>query len=374
MSPATPRHAPHLASSIAGAIRARFARHEFRILLVQIIKSVFAATLAWWLSTTYLHTDFPFLAPWTALLSIHPTTYRTLTRAAQTLIATILGIAVTYSVAAVFDIAVWTYALALLIGLLLARLRWIREEGITVATMAIFLLSDGFSDDSSQLADRVLEIVVGVAVGCAVNLLIFPPFRDQQATWLTGATLQRFGEILRGIGESQPARWSAEDIQDWLRTTTELSNKLTHAWSQVNFARESRRINPRRLTIGEVSEEEWEEALRRTFTGLSHLQILISALAEFSPQDTPRNRTDTSTESEHLFLASWLEIARRAGQALEAPDSRAFGSADLRRQLANLRHESSSREDFSSAPWPLYGALLNSLEQVLSLIDIRYPQ
>lgn len=72
MSPAIPRHAPHLASSIAEAIRARFARHEFRILLVQIIKSVFAATLAWWLSTTYLHTDFPFLAPWTALLDLTP--------------------------------------------------------------------------------------------------------------------------------------------------------------------------------------------------------------------------------------------------------------------------------------------------------------
>lgn len=378
MSPAIAPKPPYLASRLTEAIRARFARHEFQILLVQIIKSVLAATVAWWLSTTYLHTEFPFLAPWTALLSIHPTAYRTLARAAQTLVATILGIAVTYAVSTVFGVAMWTYALALLVGLLLARLRWIRKEGITVATMAIFLLSDGFSDNSAQLSDRILEILVGVAIGCSVNLIILPPFRDKQATWLTGTTLQRFGEILRGIGESRPERWSPEESQEWLKTTSELNNKLTHAWSQVNFARESRRINPRRLTIGDVPEEEWEEALRRTFSGLSHLQIIISALTEFSAQDPPSNnaatKAETDTASEDQFLRSWLEIARRAGQALETPDSRAFGSADLRQQLADLRKDSSSCKGISSAPWPLYGTLLYSLEQVLTLIDIRYPQ
>ena len=50
---------------------------------LQVLKSVIAASAAWWLSVSFLGTEYPFLGPWVALLTIDATTYRTLSRGIQ---------------------------------------------------------------------------------------------------------------------------------------------------------------------------------------------------------------------------------------------------------------------------------------------------
>lgn len=53
-----------IAHRLAGYVR----RPEFVTDLFQILKTVLAATLAWWFSGAVLDSQMPFLAPWTALL------------------------------------------------------------------------------------------------------------------------------------------------------------------------------------------------------------------------------------------------------------------------------------------------------------------
>src|SRR5690625_8050144 len=53
-------------------------RPEFIDDLLQILKCVVAATAAWWFAVTVLESELPFLAPWTALLAVHATVYRSL--------------------------------------------------------------------------------------------------------------------------------------------------------------------------------------------------------------------------------------------------------------------------------------------------------
>ena len=65
--------------------------------VLQIIKMVLAATVSWWLSINFLNTEYPFLSPWVALLTIDATAYRTLTRGAQSVLASLLGILVALS-------------------------------------------------------------------------------------------------------------------------------------------------------------------------------------------------------------------------------------------------------------------------------------
>ena len=60
--------------------------------MLQIIKMVLAATVSWWLSINFLNTEYPFLSPWVALLTIDATAYRTLTRGAQSVLASLLGL------------------------------------------------------------------------------------------------------------------------------------------------------------------------------------------------------------------------------------------------------------------------------------------
>ena len=103
---------------------------------VQTVKSVIAATVAWWVSASLLQTQMPFLAPWTALLTVHATVYRSLSHGVQTSIASALGVGLSFIIGNYLGVSVWTYALALLVGLIAARIQWIRDEGVAIATTA----------------------------------------------------------------------------------------------------------------------------------------------------------------------------------------------------------------------------------------------
>jgi uncharacterized membrane protein YgaE (UPF0421/DUF939 family) len=177
---------------------------------LQIAKCVIAATGAWWVSVTFLNTSFPFLAPWVALLTIDATAYRTLSRGVQSTVASLLGIGVAFTVGTFLGVSLWTYALALLVGLVVARVRWIRDEGVTVATMSIFILSDGFSEQQQQFGDRMLEIGVGVLVGVVVNLLVLPPMRDRQASRYVDSVNRRMGSVLENMGEEFASSWDTD--------------------------------------------------------------------------------------------------------------------------------------------------------------------
>ena len=155
--------------------------------LLLAVKAVIAATAAWAISVGVLGTDVAFMAPWTALLTVHATVHRSLSRGAQTTISSAVGMGLAFVVMHFLGVNIWTFALALFIGLMGARLSWIRDEGVAIATTAIFI----FTADDPMFADRFIELILGVCVGILVNMLVVPPLKDQQAgvmwTALTGA-------------------------------------------------------------------------------------------------------------------------------------------------------------------------------------------
>lgn len=126
-------------------------RPEFGTELLHILKGVIAATAAWWLSLEVLDSMLPFLAPWTALLTVQATVHRSLSRGAQTTVASAISVGLSFMIGAYLGVSVWTFALALLIGLAGARLSWIRDEGVAIATTAIFVLGSGFSQQQPLL-------------------------------------------------------------------------------------------------------------------------------------------------------------------------------------------------------------------------------
>src|SRR5690625_2019655 len=107
---------------------------------LQIVKIVVAASFAWWLSVFVLDSTMPFLAPWVALLTVYPTVFQSVTRGAQMTIASWVGVGVSFLIGNYLGVGLATLALAILIGMLISRLPCLREEGVAVATTAIFVL------------------------------------------------------------------------------------------------------------------------------------------------------------------------------------------------------------------------------------------
>lgn len=163
-----------------------------------------------------LESPLPFLAPWTALLTVHATVHRSFSHGVQTTLASAIGVAVSFLIGNYLGVNMLTFALALFIGVAAARLRWIREEGIAIATTAIFVLGSGFTDQEPLLDERLLEVCVGVATGIAANLLIAPPLRDRQAARQVDRINQRMGALLIERADEFSTSWNTDQAESWI--------------------------------------------------------------------------------------------------------------------------------------------------------------
>ena len=338
--------------------------------LLQIIKTVVAATGAWWLSDSVLNSQMPFLAPWAALLTVHATVHRSLSRGAQSTIASTLGVALSFVIGNFLGVSIWTFALALLVGLAAARLPWIRDEGIAIATTGIFVLGSGFDSQQPFLGERILELCIGVAVGIVVNLLVIPPLRDQQAARYVDSINRRMGDTLVDMADEMDEGWDTENANDWFQTTESMSEELNSAWQSVKFARESQRANPRdrlrrkRTPSGETrdaptsaEDATYENILQRVDEGISHLRHLTRTLRE---GDYASGEWDTR------FREKWTSIVRDAGRSIADPDAEVD---PIFKRLEELSVNMVDDDGLPERSWPLYGSLIASVQHIAAVVD-----
>ena len=342
-------------------------RPEFVTDLFQILKSVVAATAAWWLSVKVLESPIPFLAPWTALLTVHATVHRSLSRGAQTSVASIVGVGLSFLIGTYLGVSVWTFALALFVGLAGARISWIRDEGVAIATTAIFILGSDFTEQQPLLLDRLIEVSLGVAIGIAVNLVIIPPLRDQQAARYVDSINRRMGDLLTRMADEFATSWETDQADAWLDEIESMHTELDSAWQSVRFATESRRSNPRyrlpnrrrphvrrRPTGDEVT---YENILERVDEGISHLRHLARTLREASYAEGAWDER---------FRERWSATVRDTGHAIADPDAEVDPIYD---RVTALARAMSDDQDLPQESWPLYGSLLTSMRHIAVVVD-----
>src|SRR5699024_1258094 len=121
---------------------------------------------------------------------------RSLNRGLQMLVSSVAGVGLSFLIGNYLGVSVWTLALALLIGMAASRLKWIEDEGVAIATTAIFVFSSGYADNEVLLVERIIDVALGVGVGLLVNLLLVPPLRDAQAARYVDSINHRMGDVL----------------------------------------------------------------------------------------------------------------------------------------------------------------------------------
>ncbi|APX33913.1 hypothetical protein BH708_15680 [Brachybacterium sp. P6-10-X1] len=358
-----------LGSRAAAALR----RPEVETDLVQIAKAVVAASIAWWLAISVLESAQPFLAPWTALLTVHATVFRSLSRGAQTLVASALGVLVSFLVGSFLGVHLWTFALALLLGMLGSRLPGIRMEGVAIATTAIFVLGSGFEAQQALLLSRLVEVALGVGVGAAINLLVVPPLRDKQAAAYVDHINRRMGAVLEDMAESFSVSWETDRAEEWSREATAMRQELDAVWETVRLARESGRANPRRRLPtplgrrgrgrggrrghGADSEVGYEEILLRVDEGILHLLHLARTLREASYVEGAWDEQ---------FRRRWTATVRDAGRSIADPDA---DVEPVQRRLDALAVQLSDHQELPRENWPIYGSLITSMQLIATIVD-----
>ena len=323
----------------------------------QLGKTVIAAVVAWVLAVDVFHLAQAFMAPWAALLTVQATVFGTLKRGVQQAAASVLGVLIAFAAWQLFGLDAVSLAAAVLAGLLVGSVRGVRAETTTAAT-AVVVLTTGYLDKSGMLAARLADTGIGIVVGLVVNLALWPPLRDRGAANQIDVIDDRVGDLLADIAARLRKGFMPDDIDGWIARTDGLEKDIDRAWNVIEEARESGRLNLRRSVPQRMQAAE----------GLVPIvNRLAQAVAETrSMVRTIRFAHVPPEEWDDAFRDPWLDLLHRSGTAVADADTDQVKAvrAELR-ALANRLAVGELHDDL----WPVYGALLINLRNVLDALD-----
>ncbi|KQO93808.1 FUSC family protein [Leifsonia sp. Leaf264] len=220
-------------------------RSSARIPLLQVTKSAVATVLAWFIAELVLPGTLPVFAAIAALLVVQPSVNQSVGRAVERSFGVIAGVIIAFGIGIVFGqhsfVVLAAIVLAIFVGWAL-RLTPGSANQIPISVMLV--LTIGSTTPDYALA-RIIETLIGAAIGVIVNILVVPPVLlapAQNAVTALGveiaATFDRLADALR------TAKTDAQ-LQEILITARLLRPIQAKAQEALTAADESLAFNPR---------------------------------------------------------------------------------------------------------------------------------
>lgn len=231
----------------------RFRRPEStaRRSLLLVLKCALAATVSWFISYELMNATSPAFAPFSAVLMVQVTVYQSVVQSLRYVGAVAAGVAVQAVLGLSAGPDLVTFALVALVALVISRWRVLGAQGSQVATAAFFAFATyttatDEADQLRQLGQIVLLVLIGSAVGVAVNVLVAPPLRYRSAEYGIRALAQEIHDLLDAmapeLGEGGP---DEDTTSGWRDRATRTGALITQSREGLRTARESLRLNPR---------------------------------------------------------------------------------------------------------------------------------
>lgn len=195
------------------------AGHE-RDTLLLTGKSALAATVAWVISYDLLQAQSPAFAPFSAVLIMQVTVYRSLLQSLRYVGAVVSGVAVQAALGFLVGPDLLTFVLVALVALVIGRWPALGSQGSQVVTAAFFAFSTYISatsnlDKITQLGQIILLVLIGCGVGVVVNVAVVPPCATAVPSTASGPSPMRC------------ATWSATCIRRCARANSTRSAATT---------------------------------------------------------------------------------------------------------------------------------------------------
>ncbi|MEV4560796.1 aromatic acid exporter family protein [Kitasatospora sp. NPDC049285] len=365
-----------LPESLAAVLR-RSAREPF---VVQTVRATVAATLSYVVATWLSSEPVPLTAPLTALLVVQVTVYSTLKTSIRRVNSVVVGVLIAIGFSAVVGLSWWSLGLIILASLIIGRFVRVDEFVQEVAISAMLIL--GVSQVTEQAWDRVLETLIGAAVGLLFNLVFAPPVWVDTAGESIEDLARRARQLLLDIAEQLGAPTPVARAAERLHEARRLDQAIAGVDGALRQAEDSLRLNPR------ISEGLLSRLVLRT--GLDTLEICVvvirviaRSLTDLAKRRGPGERLfppEVSLALEELLghlggaLVSFAvlvttQVSRNAEEAerrLTAELAAAWASRENVAQLL-LRRVQEHPE-----AWQLHGSLLAEVDRILDELDLEH--
>ncbi|GGR32724.1 FUSC family protein [Streptomyces aurantiogriseus] len=357
----------------------RFVQRHREPVVVQTVRSAAAATIAYVIALRLSPEAAPLTAPLTALLVVQVTLYATLTNGVRRVNSVVAGVLVAIAFSLLVGLTWWSLALLIVASLVVGRLVRVDEYVPEVAISAMLVLGVTTVGDTAWA--RVLETLIGAAVGLGINLLLPPPVWVEEAGESIEGLARRVRQLMLRLGEQAAGRVVVEQAAARLHEARRLDHDIVGVDAALRQAEDSLRLNPR------VREGLLHRVVLRT--GLDTLEICTVVLRVLA-----RTLTDLTKEREPhpLFEAEIGEVVERllseiadavvsfavlvtTQVSLNADAAEARLSAELRQAAATrdkLAQVLLERLQHDARQWQLHGAVLTEVNRILDELDTEH--
>ncbi|MDQ0923567.1 uncharacterized membrane protein YgaE (UPF0421/DUF939 family) [Pseudarthrobacter sp. W1I19] len=188
---------------------------------------------------------YAYYAPLGALVAMYHNVAGSVRQGVQALTGLAVGIGLAVVLVNIADPSPLTVAIFMGIGVLLGGLPGLGSGSDWIPTAALLVLLVGGSNADDFSFGYLVQMGAGVAVGIAVNFLVFPPLHLKAAAASLDDLRLALGRQMTDMGTALKEEWPPEH-EEWSRRSDELASATRSVRHLVKEADASRRANPRR--------------------------------------------------------------------------------------------------------------------------------
>ncbi|MFJ4466555.1 aromatic acid exporter family protein [Streptomyces sp. NPDC089424] len=361
------------------AHRARLRKWRRDPVVVQTLRSTFAATLAYVIALRLSPEAAPLTAPLTALLVVQVTLYATLTNGIRRVNSVVAGVLVAIAFSLLVGLTWWSLALVILAALAVGHLVRVHEYVPEVAISAMLVLGVTTVGDTAWA--RIVETLIGAVVGLSCNLLLAPPVWVGEAGASIEGLARRMRQLMLRVGEEAAGRTPVEYAAERLHEARRLDHDIVEVDAALRQAEDSLRFNPR------VREGLLNRVVLRT--GLDTLEIctvvlrvLTRTLTDLAKARDPRTLFEGETGKVVEKLLSEIGDAVVSFAVLVTSSVSASAESAEDRLAAELQTAAATRDKLAqmlleevrrdSHEWQLHGAVLTEVNRILDELDTEH--
>ncbi|MDQ1128842.1 aromatic acid exporter family protein [Microbacterium sp. SORGH_AS_0888] len=213
--------------------------------LLQVVKSAVATVAAWLVAGWVVQGPVPVFAAIAALLVVQPSLNQSFARAIERSVGVIAGVVVASLLGIAFGNGTWVILTAAAAGLLLAwAARMTPGTANQMAISGILVLALGPATPGYAL-DRVLETLLGAAIGFVVNVALVPPVAVAPARAAVTALGDELAASFRRLADGLETPRSRADLEELMLHARLLRPMRDKAAAALETAQESLTLNPR---------------------------------------------------------------------------------------------------------------------------------
>jgi uncharacterized membrane protein YgaE (UPF0421/DUF939 family) len=222
-----------------------FLRAPSRVPLLQVVKTSVATVLAWVVAVLLLPSELPIFAAIAALLVVQPSVNQSFGKAIERSVGVIAGVVIATLIGLFASNQAWVILLAIVVSIFFG---WVFKltpgSANQIPISAMLVLALGAATPGYAI-DRILETLIGAALGVIVNVLIVPPVALAPAERDVGLLASELAASLERLAAALTTAQSRQELDGLMIQARLLRPMRDAAAASVRGGEESLTLNPR---------------------------------------------------------------------------------------------------------------------------------